>query len=436
MKETNMKSTPLTRITMTAVFAALAISAQTIAQDRQEQKPKHFARYRVTDLGTLGGMSSIAFAVNDKGQVGGGANVPGEYQHPFLWTRRAGMQDLGTLGGLNGNAGGPNDRGELAGPSETSDLDPNGEDFCGFGTHLSCLGFVWKKGVMTPLPTLGGNNAEGLAINNRGQSVGAAENGTYDSSCEAPFQVFDFEAAIWEPNGKIRELPPLPGDTVGFALWINNKGQAVGSSGTCANTIPSGLAIGPHAVLWENGSPINLGSLGGTIGNTAAGINDRGEVVGGSDLADEKSGFPGRQVHGFLWTKDTGMRDLGTVGSDFSSLPTLINNHGQIVGASCDIDGNCRAFLWQNKKMKDLNTLIPPDSPLYLLFAFDINDAGDIVGQALETSTGELHAFLATPDDADAADDSSERPMNVLPENTRKLFHHQLQDRYHNRASR
>jgi probable HAF family extracellular repeat protein len=169
------------------------------------------------------------------------------------------------------------------------------------------------------------------------------------------------------------------------------------------------------------------------MGNVAAGINDRGDVVGGSHLADEKPGFPGIQVHGFLWTRDTGMQDLGTVGSDFSSLPTLINNHGQVVGASCDISGNCRAFLYQNKKMKDLNTLISADSPLYLLFAFDINDAGDIVGQALETSIGELHAFLATPDDADADDKTNERPMKILPENTRALFHHLLGRRYHNR---
>ena len=69
------------------------------APERQEHKPNHFPHYRVTDLGTLGGMSSLAFAVNSKGQVGGGANVPGEYQHPFLWTRQTGLQDLGTLGG-------------------------------------------------------------------------------------------------------------------------------------------------------------------------------------------------------------------------------------------------------------------------------------------------------------------------------------------------
>jgi hypothetical protein len=89
--------------------------------------------------------------------------------------------------------------------------------------------------------------------------------------------------------------------------------------------------------------------------------------------------------------------------------------------------GNCRAYLWQNKVMTDLNALVPADSPLYLAFAFVINDAGEIAGQAVEKSTGALHAFVATPAPAAAAakfEPSSpdlSRPM-VLPEGIRKQF--------------
>jgi probable HAF family extracellular repeat protein len=196
-------------------------------------------------------------------------------------------------------------------------------------------------------------------------------------------------------------------------------------------------------VLWENGSPIYLGSLGGTMIGVAAGNNDVGEVVGASDLPTETPGCPSVQSHGFLWTKDRGMQDIGTVGNDFSSLPTSINNHGQMVGTSCDIDGNCRAFLRQDSAMTDLNALIPADSPLYLIFGWDINDAGQIAGQALETSTGEIHAFLATPRDPDRpgtewrgadageADEITERPSPVLPENARKMLRQQLGRRYH-----
>ncbi len=429
-----MQSTTLKRIAGTALMAFLAVPLPTIAQE-QERKPGA-SHYRVTDLGTLGGSSSIAFAINSRGDVGGAANVPGESQHPFLWTKDTGMLDLGTLGGLNASAAGPNNKDELAIYSETSNLDPLGENFCAFGTGHICLAAVWKDSQMRALPTLGGNNAQALAINNRGQMIGVAENSTQDPECPSP-QVLDFEAAIWEPNGNIHELPPLPGDTVGFALRLNDTGQAVGSSGSCANTTASGLEAGPHAVLWNHRSPINLGSLGGTMLGTAAAVNDRGEVVGASDLSSELPGFPGVQLHSFVWTKDGGMQDLGTVGGDFSGLPTQINNDGQVVGASCDINGNCRAFLWQRGKMMDLNALIPGDSPLYLVFALDINDAGEIVGQGLDTTTGDLHAFLAVPGEdheADAATESentSEKPRPVLSESARRAIRQELGQRYH-----
>lgn len=69
--------------------------------------------------------------------------------------------------------------------------------------------------------------------------------------------------------------------------------------------------------------------------------------------------------------------------------------------------------------MTDLNTLIPADSPLYLIEAFGkINDHGQIAGYALQISTGDVHAFLLTPTEGLWA--ISERPKVVLPENVRK----------------
>ena len=95
--------------------------------------------------------------------------------------------------------------------------------------------------------------------------AGIAENSTRDPECPTGLalngtgpQVLDFEAVIWGPRqGEIRELPPLPGDTVGVALWINDNGQAVGASGACANTVLPPLASGPHAVLWEKDGSVH-----------------------------------------------------------------------------------------------------------------------------------------------------------------------------------
>jgi probable HAF family extracellular repeat protein len=275
--------------------------------------------------------------------------------------------------------------------------DLNGEDFCGFGTHRQCLGAIWKNGAMEALrPLHVGDNSQAYWTNNRGQVVGLAENGILDSTCGAatPFQVLRFEAVMWGPNGKIHELRPLQGDTVGFAFGINDNGEAVGTSGLCSNTsLPPANSMGPHALLWEeDGSPIDLGNLGGTAPNVATSINDRGAVVGASQFTDGT-------IHPFLWTRATGMQDLGLPAGDFVSLApccNTINNWGQVVGFSFPGPlGSSRAILWQNKVPIDLNTLIPKDSPWYLLDAESINDAGQIVGYG--TINGNVHAFIATP---------------------------------------
>ncbi len=125
------------------------------------------------------------------------------------------------------------------------------------------------------------------------------------------------------------------------------------------------------------------------------------------------------------------MADLGTLPGDFSSFAVAINSKAQVVGQSCNMGFSvCRGFLWQNGVMTDLNTLLPTGSSLHLSAAFDINARGQIVGFAL-TSTGEVHAFLATPSQGEADRESatlgargetSQSPKVVLPENVRKLL--------------
>jgi probable HAF family extracellular repeat protein len=348
-------------------------------------------RYTITDLGTLGGSSSTAFGINQKGHVAGVANDGSEIQHAVLWTGRQ-LIDAGKPG-LNSQAGGPNANDELAIVTEIPKSDPLKENFCLFDTGLRCIGAVWKDGIMKLLPTLGGNNAAALALNHHGHVVGVAETSTPDPSCNPPQQL-QFEAVIWGPKkGQTSTLPPLAGDTVGFALGINDASQVVGASGTCANTPLFPFPIGPHAVLWQDGSPIDLTSLGGSL-NTAAAINKHGEVVGASSVPGDTA------LHSFLWTKKVGMVDLGTVGADNSSFPTAINNDGAVVGASCDQTLTvCRAYLWQRSEgMVDLNTLVSGTSSLTLVTAFGINDAREIVGLGVDAA-GHPHAFLAKPTD-------------------------------------
>jgi probable HAF family extracellular repeat protein len=378
--------TILTSITVSSLLSALAIA----------QPAPH---YTIKDLGTLGGDTSFAFQLNNAGWVAGSANLTaGGPQHAFLWYGGGPLHDLGTLGGPNSGADGPNLFGEAAISSETSNLDPNGEDFCAFGTHHQCLGAIWRNGRLTALPSLvgGQSNANAFGLNDVGQVVGFAENGVRDSTCLPGLttpQVIRFEAVKWGLNGKISELAPLKGDTVAFAFGINDFGQAIGSSGLCSNTALPPNPVGPHALLWEaDGSATNLGSLGGSI-NIADSINNLGQVVGGAQSPKDGT------IHAFLWTRATGMQDFGAFPGAIVTVPpccNTINDRGEMVGFS--IDGttfNSRAIVWQGKTPVDLNTLIPKGGPWYLQAANSVNDFGEIVGQGL--IHGQVHAFVATP---------------------------------------
>jgi len=207
------------------------------------------------------------------------------------------MTDLGTLGGPDSRApeaSPPNDRSEVAGFSDTSNPDPNGEDFCGLGTNLICLPFLWQKGVMTPLPTLGGNNAEANGINSRGEVGGQAETPNLDLCSPFFLQV---EAVIWR-DGQIQQVLPPLGGSVGVVNAINDNGQAVGIVGI-AGCVTGNL----HAVLWQRRTPIDLGNLGGVTNNFAFAINNRGQVIGQSDLPGDTA------AHAFLWTEEDGIQD-------------------------------------------------------------------------------------------------------------------------------
>ena len=56
-------------------------------------------------------------------------------------------------------------------------------------------------------------------------------------------------------------------------LVSNDRGQVVGSSGSCADTHVAGFEIGPRSVLWNHGSPVYLGTLGGKTASAGAAVN-------------------------------------------------------------------------------------------------------------------------------------------------------------------
>jgi probable HAF family extracellular repeat protein len=181
---------------------------------------------------------------------------------------------------------------------------------------------------------------------------------------------------LWE-NGVVIDLDTLVGDGWHFAMEINNHGQIVGYSP---------LAEGDrHGFCWQNGEMIDLGTLGG-LSSSARSINDCGIVAG-------KAQLPNGEFHACLW-EDGRITDLGTLGSSGSSA-AAINNSGQIVGEAQMNSYPSHAFVWHDGTIYDLNDCVPPDFDWELSRAIDINNLGQILALGLQAD--ESRYFLLTP---------------------------------------
>jgi probable HAF family extracellular repeat protein len=399
-----------------AGLAIALFSGRVWAQDQNPQP----ARYVVTDLGPIGPPPGQPFVVSGNGFVSGQVILSDgshNVSNAAVW-HKGSMKDISApgLGGVNSAAFGVNLWEQVVGEAENGKPDPNSEDFCGFkamgfsSEAISCLPFVWQNGVMTPLPTLrdkydhSGNNGQAYQINTYGIAVGSSENANTDSSCpglpSSP-QAYEFKPVVWyTPFFRARpivyELETISGDPDGVAYAINDSGQAVGGTGTCGvfNSINENNLVPRHAVLWQDGRPIDLGNLGGDghfNGIFATGLNNVGQVVGVSDTTGDAS------FHGFLW-QDGHISDLGPLPGDSYSYATSISSDGLVLGLSLDASFNLRAVIWQDGKITNLNDLVPADTLLFLQTACSVNREGKIIGIAVtKGSATDYHAYLATP---------------------------------------
>ena len=94
-------------------------------------------------------------------------------------------------------------------------------------------------------------------------------------------------------------------------------------------------------------------------------------------------------------------------GSSWSSFANALNNVGQVVGYTYIGDGSTlsgstdkHAVLWNGNVATDLNSFLDAGSVSagwVLTQANGINDNGWIVGDAINTLTGETHAFQLAP---------------------------------------
>jgi probable HAF family extracellular repeat protein len=363
------------------------------------------ADYEMTVIDeTLGGSFNVPAAINSSGWLAGYANNAGNLTRQAVVWRDGRIDTLGTLGGPNSAVvwTGLSESGMIVGIAETEELDPSGESWsCTpfFATQVPtghvCRGFYWENGTAHGLPTFGGTHGYAADVNSRGQIVGWAENLVEDPTCNpSGTQRLQFRAALWEPRrGTMRELRPWRGDSTSAATAINERGQVVGISGDCDVAVGSFSA--KRGLLWEaDGSMVEIGGLGGEAWHTPTDINSRGDVVGFSNPA----GVPGNtfQPKAFIWTRTGGIDSLPTLDGHVLAQAYAINTRGQIVGRSCGAEG-CRAVLWQNGGVTNLNDLRPAGFEHTMTAARDITEEGVITGNLVEAGTGRNLPFVAQP---------------------------------------
>jgi probable HAF family extracellular repeat protein len=310
--------------------------------------------FSIADLGTLGGASSRAYAINDTGDVVGEAATSSGATHAFLFHQ--GMHDLGTFGATDSSARAINNAGTIVGwAAQNTD-----------STHA----FAYYQNTMHDLGSLGGYQfqfSQAFGINKAGKIVG-------ESGTAADVSIHD---AV-QFNGGVHQLAAPATVVDSYAQGINSSGAIVGWANTDGVT--------DYAFLRQDAAHglQNLGTLGGPTSRALA-INSGGVVVGWADV-------PSGTHHAFGYVNQT-MVDLGMLGGTVSEAYG-INDAGVVVGTAVTTDGAYHAFAYFIG-MADLNTLIPANSGWELIEARSINSSDQIVGVGM--INGQLHAFLMTP---------------------------------------
>ncbi len=349
---------------------------------------------RMIDLGTLGGVSGRANALNNAGVVvglSGIGSVGGFDYHAFIYGP-GGMLDLNALVGERGdwqlvNALDVNDAGQILaqacnglGDCRAVRLDlvaavPEPGSWAMLGTGLALLGWHARRRLRTRLHQM----APALLV------------GTLTAPLAAAAPLVD--AAQGQPG--LFRVTFIP---AGFSAYaINSRGHVAGANGAAA--VWDGAVVRDYGALAPGSSAAAINGHGHLAGvyvdaahvfspaglrnagrgvlvgfNSASGLNDSGAVSGNAAFG------VGERGRGFVVANGI-TRIIPTFGGTWGGS-AAINRHGAVTGTA-SVTGDAfpvphyLAYIYRDQIMRSLGTLGGKNSS-----AYDINDAGEVVGVA------------------------------------------------------
>lgn len=154
---------------------------------------------------------------------------------------------------------------------------------------------------------------------------------------------------------------------------INDRGQV---------TIPLNNR---RALFYDGTRIVDLGTLGGSFA-IAGGLNNVGQVVGASYLPGDPPGTPevDPYQHPFVWSRNTGMIDLGTPGGSNRSGAGWINDRGQVAGGYTVLNTAGRSFRWTPGYGFEYIGVLPGSTgdPYAYAIPYDMNENGLVTGVA------------------------------------------------------
>lgn len=324
--------------------------------------------YNFVDLGTLGGSMSVAYGINDHGQIVGASTLADGTQRAFSYLPGNGMTDIGTLGGATSIAYDVNNLGQITGAADTSFSSSDPSVY-----PRSSEAFLYSNGVMTGLgglefTTSGSSdqtyqyNSVGRAINNLGQVTGQ---GQYDDLMGT-----SGTRALLFQNGSVQALSLPTGNltlTFGDGVGINDAGAVVGSSVN-------------QPFLYDGSIMSSLTSLQTASMSylSVSDINQSGMMVGTVLVNSLPQAF----------TYHNGQLEILPSPTVLSiAFAYALNDVGQVVG---------NEFLWDQGEFYRLNDITQGLNGFHISNAENINNLGQIVGFGT-TSDGSTHAFMLSP---------------------------------------